>query len=180
MKSTRNSAFCFVMSLALAGAALPALADEACLDFKWDVSKERALFAGTPEALTAGKDPKSAAAVVPNRLYRLQLLSQDQVTFAASPGKKAAAMPAFAGLATLKVPASGSYRIAFDLPIWVDVAWKGTLVPAKDFEGQHACSAPHKIVEFDLAATQPLVLQLSNAASEHILMTVTASPPRKF
>ena len=179
MKSTRNSAFWFVVGLALAGAALPALADDACLDFKWDVSKERALFAGTPEALTAGKDPKSAAAVVPNRLYRLQLLSQDQVTFAASPGKKAAT-PAFAGLATLKVPASGSYRIAFDLPIWVDVAWKGTLVPAKDFEGQHACSAPHKIVEFDLAAAQPLVLQLSNAASENILMTVTASPPRKF
>ena len=102
------------------------------------------------------------------------------MTFAASPGKKAAATPAFAGLATLKVPASGSYRIAFDLPIWVDVAWKGTLVQPKDFEGQHACSAPHKIVEFDLAATQSLVLQLSNAASEHVLMTVTASPPRKF
>ena len=130
--------------------------------------------------MTAGKDPKSAAAVVPNRLYRLQLLSQDQVTFAASPGKKAVTTPTFAGLATLKVPASGSYRIAVDLPIWIDVVWKGTLVPAKDFEGQRACSAPHKIVEFDLAATQPLLLQLSNAGSENILMTVTASPQRKF
>jgi hypothetical protein len=179
MKSTRNSAFWCIVGLALAGAALPALAGDACLDFKWDVSKERALFAGTPEAVTAGKDPKSAVAVVPNHLYRLQLLRQDQVTFAASPGKKAAA-PAFAGLATLKVPAAGSYRIAVDLPIWIDVVWQGTLVPAKDFEGQHACSAPHKIVEFDLAAAQPLVLQLSNAASENILMTVTASPPRKF
>ena len=180
MKSTRNSAFWCIVGLALAGAALPALADDGCLDFKWDVSKERALFAGTPEVLTAGKDPKSAAALVLNRLYRVQLLSQDQVTFAASPGKKAAAAPAFAGIATLKVPASGSYRIAVDLPVWIDVAWKGTLVPAKDFEGQHACSAPHKIVEFDLAATQALVLQFSNAASENILMTVTASPPRKF
>ena len=180
MITTRNSAFWFVVLLVLGGGALPALADDACVDFKWDVSKERALFAGAPEALTAGKDLKSAAAVVPNRLYRVQLLNQDQVTFAASPGKKAAAAPAFAGLAILKVPASGSYRIAVDLPIWIDVAWKGTLVPAQDFEGQHACSAPHKIVEFDLAAAQPLVLQLSNAAGESILMTVTASPPRKF
>jgi hypothetical protein len=180
MKSTRKSAFWFVVSLVLGGAALPALADDACVDFKWDVSKERALFAGTPESLTAGKDPKSAATIVPNRLYRLQLLSQDQVTFAASPGKKAAVTPAYAGLATLKVPSSGSYRVAVDLPIWIDVTWKGTLVPAKDFEGQHACNAPHKIVEFDLAAAQPLVLQLSNAASGNILMTVTASPPRKF
>jgi hypothetical protein len=180
MKSTRNSAFWYIVGLALAGAALPALADDGCLDFKWDVSKERALFAGPPDQLTAGKDPKSAAAIVPNHLYRLKLLSQDQVTFAASPGKKPAAAPAFAGLATLTVPASGSYRIAVDLPIWIDVAWKGTLVAAKDFEGQHACSAPHKIVEFDLAAAEPLVLQFSNAASGNILVTVTASPPRKF
>jgi hypothetical protein len=180
MKSTRNSAFWCVVFLVLAVGALPARADDACVDFKWDVSKERALFAGAPEAVTAGKDLRSAAALVPNRLYRLQLLNQDQVTFAASPGKKAAAAPAFAGLATLKVPASGSYRIAVDLPIWIDVVWQGTLVPAKDFEGQHACGAPHKIVEFDLAAAQPLVLQLSNAGSENILMTVTASPPRKF
>jgi hypothetical protein len=180
MKSTRHSAFRCILGLALAGAAMPALADDACLDFKWDVSKERALFAGKPEVVAAGKDVKSAAALALNRLYRVQLRSQDQVTFAASPGKKAPAAPAFAGLATLKVPASGSYRIAVDLPIWIDVAWKGTLVPAKDFEGQHACSAPHKIVEFDLAAAQPLVLQFSNAAGENILMTVTESPARKF
>ncbi len=179
MKSTRNSAFWCAVLMVLAGAAPPARADDACVDFKWDVSKERALFAGAPEAVRAGKDLKSAAAVVPNRLYRLQLLSQDQVTFAAAPGKKAVA-PAFAGLATLRVPSSGSYRIAVDLPIWIDVVWQGTLVPAKDFEGQHACNAPHKIVEFDLAASQPLVLQFSNAGSENILVTVTASPPRKF
>jgi hypothetical protein len=179
MKSTRNSAFWCVLLLVLEGAALAAPADDACVDFKWDVSNERALFAGSPAAVTAGKDLRSAAALVPNRLYRLQLLSQDQVTFAAAPGKKAVT-PAFAGLATLRVPSSGSYRIAVDLPIWIDVVWQGTLVPAKDFEGQHACSAPHKIVEFDLAGAQPLVLQFSNAGSENILVTVTASPPRKF
>ncbi len=88
MKSTRNAAFWWVLGLVLAGAALPALADDACVDFKWDVSKERALFAGTPVALAAGKHASSAPAVVPDRLYKLELLNQDQVTFAAPPGKK--------------------------------------------------------------------------------------------
>src|SRR5580692_4746608 len=180
MTSTRNLALWTGLLFAFGSAARPALADDACVDFKWDVSKERALFAGTPETLPAGKDAKSAPAVAPNRFYKLQLVNQSQVSFAVTPGKKAASTPAFAGLANLKISAAGSYRVAVDLPIWIDVAWNGTLVPAKDFEGQHSCSAPHKIVEFDLAAVRPLVLQFSNAASESVLLTVTPSPPRKF
>jgi hypothetical protein len=35
-------------------------------------------------------------------------------------------------------------------------------------------------VEFELAATQPHVLQFSNAASDSVLVTVTASPARKL
>jgi hypothetical protein len=180
MKSTRNSAVWLVLGFVLAGAALPALAEDACIDFKWDVSKERALYAGTPTVLAAGKDAASAPAVVPNHLYKLQLVNQDQVSFAASAGKQAPAASAFAGLATLKIPAAGDYRIAIDLPLWIDVVSHGTLVPAKDFEGQHSCSAPHKIVEFELSAAQPLVLQFSNARSDSMLLTVTVSPPRKF
>jgi hypothetical protein len=180
MKSTRNWALWIGLGLALGSAATPVLADDACLDFKWDVSKERALFAGTPQTLTAGKDLKSAPAVVPDRLYKLQLANQDQVSFAAPPGRKGGDAATFAGVAHLKIPAAGSYRVAVDLPIWIDVTWNGALVPAKDFQGQHSCSAPHKIVEFDLIAAQPLVLQFSNAASDSILLTVTPSPPRKF
>lgn len=180
MQSTRDMVFSFVLALLLGSVALPALADEGCLDFKWDVSKERALFAGTPTTVAAGKDAASAPLVAPNHLYKLRLTAQGSVTFAASPGKKTPVGTAFAGLAALKIPSPGSYRIAVDLPIWIDVVSSGTLIPAKNFEGQHACSAPHKIVEFDLSSGQPFVLQFSNAASDSILLTVTASPPRKF
>jgi hypothetical protein len=176
MRTARIKAFCFLLVLA---AAVPAAADDACVDFKWDVSKERALFAGTPATLTAGHDLKSAPLVVPGRLYQLRLTSQDSVTFAVNPAKKMAG-PAFAGLATLKIPARGSYRIALDLPSWIDVVSNDALVAAKDFQGQHACSAPHKIVEFDLDAAQSLVLQLSNASSESVLVTITLSPSRKL
>ena len=44
MTSTRNLALWIGLFLAFGSAAPPALADEACVDFKWDVSKERALF----------------------------------------------------------------------------------------------------------------------------------------
>src|SRR3981189_1842234 len=111
MPSTRDKSFSLLLAIVLGGASVPALADDACVDFKWDVSKERALFAETPTAVTAGRDPTSAPAVVPNRLYQLRLNVQDTVAFAVNPGKKAATPPAYAGLATLKTSVAGSYRI---------------------------------------------------------------------
>jgi hypothetical protein len=130
--------------------------------------------------LKSAKESTSAPAIVPNRLYQLHLTPQDQVTFAANPGKKAPAAGAFAGLAMLKIAAAGVYRIAIDLPVWIDVVSSRSLLAAKDFEGQRNCSAPHKIVEFELPGGQPFILQFSNGMSDNILLTVTASPVRKL
>jgi hypothetical protein len=176
----RIRTFLVVLGLIGAQAARAAPVDDACVDFKWDVSKERALFAGTPESLTAGKDSKSAPIVAPNRLYKLRLLAQDQVVFSASPTKKPEGKSAYAGLAAFKISMPGSYRISVDQPFWIDVVSKGSLVAAKDFQGQHSCRAPHKIVEFELVDTRPHVLQFSNARSDSVLVTVTASPARKL
>jgi hypothetical protein len=157
-----------------------ALGDEGCRDFKWDVSRERALFVGTATTIAAGADLKSAPTLVPNRLYQLQLMLLDQVSFVVAPGKKYHADGERAGVAALRLPAGGSYRIALDMPVWIDVAANGSLVPAKDFQGQHDCTAPHKIVEFDLAADQALILQLSGATGDSVRLTITPSPTRKF
>jgi hypothetical protein len=180
MAATRNKAFSMVLALAIGNLALPAQAGAACLDFKWDVSQERALFAGSATAVTAGTDPKSAPLIVPDRLYALRLAAEDHVKFAVAPAKKSAGTAVYAGLATLKLPAQGSYRIAVDLPFWIDVVSNGTLVSAEDFHGQHECSAPHKIVVFALSSAQPFVLQLSGATQANVLLTVTAAPARKL
>jgi hypothetical protein len=180
MHSTRGKVVPILFALTFAATSPAARADDSCVDFKWDVSKERALFAGAPAVLKGGKDPASAPIVIPNRLYTLHLMVQNAVAFAVPPAKTSSASPAYAGVATLKIPAPGSYRVSVDLPIWIDVVAQGTLVAAKDYQGQHACSAPHKIVEFDLPGTQPFVLQFSNAAADSISLTVTPSPARKF
>jgi hypothetical protein len=180
MASTRNSALSLFFGLLLVGSAVPASADDGCLNFKWDVSQERALFASAPTTLQAGKDPMSVPMVIPNGLYSLQLSAQDQVTYKVTPPAKKSAAPVYGGLAGLKISAPGVYRIAMDLPAWIDVVADGALVKASDFQGQHECSAPHKIVEFELTGTRPLLLQLSNVGKDKILLTVTAAPPRKF
>jgi len=164
----------------LVAASLSARADDACTDFKWDVSKERLLFATAPVPLSAGTDAKTAPTVRPDRLYQIQLASQASVKFALEPGRKSRADSDHGGVATLRVPANGSYRISMDVPIWIDVVSNAALLTAKDFQGQRDCKAPHKIVEFELAADQVLTLQLSSSAAESVRMTVTASPVRKF
>jgi hypothetical protein len=173
-------AACAMLALILASAAAPALADDSCTDFKWDVSQERTLFAQTAAPLTAGRDLKSAPAMVLNRLYAVKLLPQDAVTFAAAPGKKVPTAGAYAGMATIRITAPGSYRVAIDEPFWIDVVSHGLLVAAQDFQAQHGCSAPHKIVEFDLTSDQTFVLQLSNAVPDSVRLTITRTPPRKL
>ena len=98
MQSTRIQAVSMLLALLLGSSALTASADDDCVDFKWDVSRERILFAGAPAELTVGKDRTSAPLIVPNRLYRLRLETQDTVAFDVSPGKQLTGTPAFAGL----------------------------------------------------------------------------------
>jgi hypothetical protein len=155
------------------------LADENCVDFKWDVTQERSLFAGTATPLDAGTDAKSAPVIQLNHLYALKLNSQEKVSFAVTPGKKVPASGSNAGIVSFNLPGGGSYRVAIDMPFWIDVVSNGALVSAKDFQGQRACSAPHKIIEYDLLGTRPFFLQLSNAVPDGVRLTVTAVPARK-
>jgi len=184
-KSINAAAVSLFLMILSAAAAAPALADDECAGFKWDVSKERALFAGAATSLTAGHDAKSAPVVVPGRLYKVRLAPEDQVMLARSAAKAGAAHStpaagAYAGIASLKIPLPGSYRVAIDGPFWIDVVSDGTPIAAQDFQGQHGCSAPRKIVEFQLSGPQRFVLQLSNAEQENVLLTITPSPARKF
>ena len=46
------------------------------------------------------------------------------------------------------------------------------LVPASDYEGQHGCDAPRKIVQFSLEAQTPLMLQLSGVSEPAVRITI--------
>ncbi len=173
-----NLNICVLLAGLFCAAGGAANADAPCVDFKWDVIQERALFAGPAEPLTAGSGEKSAPAMWLNHLYQIKLLPEDQVVLAAAPGK-APPISAKAGILTFKLAASGSYRIALDMPVWIDIVANGALIRAKDFQGQHACAAPHKILEFDLIGTRPFFLQLSGAA-DSVNLSITTAPARKL
>lgn len=159
-----------------AAAATGAFAAAPCNGFKWDVSKELLLFGQSPSVVAAGQNSSSVPTISIDRLYELNLAPQTQVSFAASPGKKMLTDGAYAGLVTLNPGAPGPYRVSVDVPFWIDVVSEGKLIEARDFQGQQGCDAPHKIVEFDLPAGRPLVIQLSGSVKSSVRLAVTKSP----
>lgn len=151
-------------------------ADDPCAAFTWDVGKERSLFGQEPQSLAAGQTLTDSPTMVTDRLYQLKLRAQSEVTFAATPGKQPRSDRPYAGLVRLTVSTAGVYRVSLDQPVWVDVIDNGSVVQAKDFQGRSGCSAPHKIVEFQLPAGRPVTLQFSGGSVATAKITVTRSP----
>jgi hypothetical protein len=153
-----------------------AAADDPCAAFTWDVHHERELFAAAPQSVAATAKLAAAPALAGEHLYALQLLPQAQVSFVVAPGKHRSTDGPYAGLARVTVPQAGSYRISLDAPLWIDVLANGGALAARDFQGRPGCSAPHKIVEFELPAHTPLTLQFSGAQSATVKLALTRSP----
>lgn len=167
-----------VMALVIALAAAPAFGDGRCTGFKWDISKELALWSEPSVMLTAGDTIAAAPAIAVGRLYEVHLMPQAAVTFAVAPGRSPPTDGTYAGLALLKLDAPGNHRIAVDVPLWIDVVAHGQLATVTDFQGQQNCDGPHKIVEFELNGAQPFVLQLSGSPKATVRVSATLTPPR--
>jgi hypothetical protein len=150
-------------------------AQDPCAGFNWDVKHELALFAAQAHSLAGGRTRESAPRLMADQLYELSLAPDPQVTFVAPPGRKNAKEDSHAGLVRFEIRQAGLYRVSVDQQAWVDVIAAGKVIGSKDFQGRRGCSAPHKVVEFDLPASRDLVLQLSNA-SDRARITLTRAP----
>ncbi len=166
--------YMLMLAVLLAGAGESVRAEtDPCSGYKWDVSKERALFGTAAKQASAGKSSVSATPVSVNQLYELTLSPVTQVSFPVTPGKSPPS-GSYAGILALAVPAKGKYRIAVDVPLWIDVTAGAVLAPALDYEGLHDCSAPRKVVVFDLDGSSDWLLQLSASDRAQVRLTVTA------
>jgi hypothetical protein len=152
-------------------------AEDPCAGFTWDVRHERALFGTEGQAAEAGKSLTGAPALILDRLYELQLNAQTGVAFVVPPEKQRVKDDAYAGLTTVRIEAPGTYRIALDQALWVDVLVNGVPIHSQAFQGRPGCNAPHKVVEFALPAGA-VTLQLSGGRTATVKVTVTRSPAR--
>jgi hypothetical protein len=161
--------------LLLSGSTLAAAADDPCTGGKWDVTQEHALFSKAPDSIPAGHDLASAPVMKAQKMYELALTPQSGVTFILPPAKKMLADGAFAGLVHMQVPTAGAYRVSLDQGFWIDVVGDQKLIESTDFGGVPGCTAPRKVVIFNLPAGD-VVLQLSGATKDHVRVTLTPAP----
>lgn len=147
------------------------------MDFKWNISAERALFGGDAKALAVGASAAAAPSIEVDKLYQFALAEQPQVVFAAAPGKKMLADGASAGLVRFKSGAAGAYRVSLSRGIWVDVIAGEKTIESSDFGGAPGCETPRKVVLYQLPANTQLLLQLSGAANADVRVAITAVPP---
>lgn len=140
----------------------------------WNLTHEQALFAGTPTVAHAGKNAATAPMIATDRLYRLTLAPQSEVTFVVAPGKMALTDGSYAGIARFTVPSGGSYRIAIDQKFWIDVVHAGKVIKSGDFTGERGCT-PHKIVAYMLPRGT-LLVQVSGQVSPQVGISITRAP----
>jgi hypothetical protein len=166
-----NAALMALAALVSASGSASADADP-CGGYKWDVRKERALFAGSAQPLAAGESVEKPAVIEPGRLYAIELKPAAAVRFPAAPGKSAPREGTYAGVLVLEAP-PGKYRVAIDQPLWVDLVSDGKLLAPTDYEGVHGCDAPRKIVIFVLEAGDRWTLQISAADRAAARLSIT-------
>jgi hypothetical protein len=154
----------------------PALAADAdgCTQFKWNVSHEVALMKESGRRVTAAsKADVHAPQITLDALYDLKLSPQSSVTFAAKPGKDSKVGSPMAGLVRFHISKAGLYRVSITSGHWIDVVDGEELLKSRDYQGNHGCSRPHKIVEYDLPANKDLILQLSGGEDSPVSVTIT-------
>jgi hypothetical protein len=110
--------------------------------------------------------------VIANQLFTLTLRPVSEVSFPVTPGR-APPSGSFGGLVALNVPVPGKYRISVDVPLWIDVAGGAVLAPVLDYEGLHECSAPRKVVVFDLQGGTDWTLEVSAADRAAVRLAIT-------
>lgn len=157
----------------------PAAADP-CVSDIWKIEHEVAVMSTPPVALDAATDAGAPLPeLAPDTAYQLALGPQSAVRFAYAPERAAQAAQATAGLVQLRVATAGRYRISLSSAHWVDVLDGGRPLTALSFHGHQGCASLRKIVEFELPAGRPLVLQLSKASVRSVRVAVTPQDVKK-
>lgn len=145
-------------------------ADGSCDSYTWNVSKERALFATAPTVVVASTEMNGAPRLRLGQLYELHLSLAPQI--GRLPGE-APRPPKYVGITSVQITTSGRYRIALDNNAWVGMVSGISAEIPKGFQGAVGCTAPRKLVEFDLSAGKIYAVQVSVSPTATMRLSIT-------
>ncbi len=141
-----------------------------CEQFKWPVTKERALLTtpGLPN-LNSGVD----APTLPPLAATLALKPEADAGLP-KPSQRAQKPGTFAGYLRLGQIPAGTYAISVSDYAWIDVLQDGNYLKPTDSSGVSGCNGIRKTMKFSLAAGSTTV-QISGVAADAIKLAVVPS-----
>jgi hypothetical protein len=172
----KRATWSVLLVVMVAGVAAHEPAPGACGVFSRDVTHELAVMRSPAIPMTAEAKIASRPRLVLDKHYALNLLAQDQLRLAATPGRASRAASPRGGTFQFEVPVAGRYRISITSRHWIDVVDGEKVIASADHFGP-GCDVLHKVVEFDLPAGHAFTLQLSGQDDAIIGLAITATPP---
>ena len=157
------------------GGGMAATDGPACSGFRFDVSKELKVFESKPREVAATTAANSAAPINVDQLYTVKLTDQSKVSFATAPGKSTVADGSYAGLLKIASPRTQTIRVTATEAAWLDVVSGGKLVESTRHTGSGNCKILRKVVEFNIAPDQPVMIQVSGSTEQQIKLAVTTT-----
>ena len=117
----------------------------------------------TMKIFVVAPNSTKAASISLGKMVKLSLRPSNITNFITPPGRKPAA-ESYSGLIKLNIKHSGAYRIASNMPLWIDVIKNDNVVAASGHQHGPACSGIRKMVDFQLGEGV-YFLQLSGNAT---------------
>ncbi|MFN4202210.1 MAG: hypothetical protein ACK4GM_04050 [Tabrizicola sp.] len=149
-----------------------------CSDFAMDIEREAAAWASPAVAsVTAATARSEAPEIVPGAVVPVALHPHPEVEFDVAPEKDRGTPDKFSGHVRVTLPEAGLWRVAASNGLWFDAVVGGAIVPSAAFEMQTQCSAPFKVVVFDLPAG-PVDLQFNGSPAPEVQVMVLPWAPR--
>ena len=173
-----------LLAAALLATSAPALAQAAphaepvCTEVSdKNLPKDFAAWAGPAERVQASAGGATPAVpILPlGKAVDLQLSPAADVRFKAAPEQKRAPENAHAGLAKLRIPTAGTWRVAASGPAWIDVLGPNGPVASTAHGRMAPCTSLRKVVEFPLSAGD-YSLQISGNPGPALRLMVSPKP----
>lgn len=169
---TARSIFAAAGFKVLSAATPPAAA---CSGFRFDLSRELRLFAGTPKKIESAANAQRVAEVQEGELYEVKLLPQANLRLPVPAGKITVAEGSFAGIIRVPSPRARTVRVTLNEAAWIDLVQDNRAIESARHTGAHDCPSVRKSVEFNVTPNEPLLIQLSGSTAPAVLLTVSGA-----
>ena len=136
------------------------------------MTRELKAYAGAVSRVAAGDATWNIPVLWADTLYAVTLRAQSGVHFVQESPNAPRAPAAMAGLARFTVLGSGRYRLTVDTALWIDAVDATGIVAPAGYITWHQCPWYRKSIEYQLRASQSIVLQLSGASAALTRLTI--------